>query len=63
MAFSKLGRTETKMNAYVNREGAQKDVAENMSKIVVPISAVTAVYCPEEDGLKMQDASCARLDN
>ncbi len=51
------------LKAYVNREGALRDVAQSTSKIDVPISAVTALYCPEEDGLKMRDASCARLDN
>ncbi len=51
------------LKVYVNREGAQRDVDQNMSKSDVPISAVTALYCPEEDGLKMRDVSCARLDN
>ncbi len=51
------------LKAYVNREGAQRDVAQIMSKIAVTISAVMAVYCPEKDGLKMRDASYARLDN
>lgn len=46
------------LKAYVKR-----DVAQNVSKTTAPISAITAVYCPEEDGLRMQHVLSARLDN
>lgn len=46
------------LKAYVTR-----DVPQNVSKTTVPVAAVIAAYCPEEDGLRVREVSCARLEN
>lgn len=52
------------LKAYVMRDVTQREVAQSLPKVTDSISAaMAAVYCPEEDGLRMREVSCALLDN
>lgn len=52
------------LKAYVMRDVTQREVVQSLPKVTDSISAaMAAVYCPEEDGLRMREVSCALLDN